>query len=101
LYNQTHSYDAFFNSSRNRRGVGILVSKKLSYTVEKIYRDTDENILGLVLKIDDTVLRIFSIYGPNHDDLNFYNKLDEFLKEDPLLSAVRGLECYILHCPHS
>jgi len=87
LYNTSHSYDAYFNSSKNCRGVGILISKKLSYTVEKCYKDLDENILGLVLKINDVSIRVFSIYGPNHDDIGFYNRLDEFLKDDPLLSA--------------
>ncbi len=60
IYNPTHSYDDFFHSSKNRRGVGILISNKLSYSVEKYYKDTEENILGLSLKINDFPLRVFS-----------------------------------------
>ncbi len=90
IYNPTHSYDAYFHSSKNRRGVGILISKKLSYTVEKFYRDTDENILGLILKIDDFSLRAFSIYGPNHDDKNFFKEIDSFLSQDREIATVLG-----------
>ena len=90
LYNPVHSYEAFFNSTKNSRGVGILISKKLNYTVKKTLRDSDENIIGLVLDLDSTLIRIFSIYGPNHDSIEFYNRLDVYLKEDPHLSIVIG-----------
>jgi hypothetical protein len=46
LYNSTHSYDAHFHSTKNKRGVGILIFKRLSYTIEKTYKDEDENIQG-------------------------------------------------------
>ncbi len=35
LYNPIHSYEAFFNSTKNSRGVGILISTRLTYTVKK------------------------------------------------------------------
>ncbi len=90
IYNPTHSYDAHFHSTKNRRGVGILISKKLSYTIEKQYKDDDENILGLLIKIDNERFRIFSIYGPNHDDRKFYNEIDNFLSQDREAATILG-----------
>jgi exonuclease III len=74
----------------NKRGVGILVANNLNYAVIKEYRDTDENILGLSLKVDDFPVRIFSIYGPNFDNRTFYSKIDEFLSQDSQVAAVLG-----------
>ncbi len=78
IYNPTHSYDAHFHSTKNRRGVGILISKKLSYTIEKQYKDDDENILGLLLKIDNIPVRIFSVYNPIMTTKNFTQRLITF-----------------------
>jgi len=72
------------------RGVGILISRKVNYTVIKTYTDDAENILGLLINIDDYPLRIFSIYGPNHDNKDFYNRIDAFLSQDPQVAAVIG-----------
>ncbi len=90
LYNSTHSYDPYFHSTKNKRGVGILISKRLSYTIEKTYKDEDENILGLIINIDGYHLRIFSIYGPNFDNKDFYNRIDYFLSQDSQVAAVLG-----------
>jgi len=90
LYNSTHSYDAHFHSTKNKRGVGILISKRINYTVEKTYKDEDENILGLTINIDGFNLRIFSIYGPNFDNKAFYNRIDYFLSQDSQVAAVLG-----------
>jgi hypothetical protein len=49
LYHSPQAYQAHFNSTQNKRGVGILISNRLNATVIKEYRDQDENILGLVL----------------------------------------------------
>jgi len=67
-----------------------LISKNLSYSVLRSYTDDEENILGITVEINDCSIRLFSIYGPNHDNKSFYNKIDEFLKEEPLLPVVLG-----------
>ncbi len=90
LYNQVHSYDAHFHSSKNKRGVGILISKKLNYSISKSYRDNDENILALTLDIEGNKIRIFSIYGPNHDNKEFYTEIDNLLSQDSSITAVLG-----------
>ena len=43
-------------------------------------KDTDENILIVNCKIDNTNIILGSVYGPNVDDnRSFFNKIDEFL----------------------
>ena len=38
-------YTSFFNSSKNSRGTAILLASEIGFTVNKIFRDQDENIL--------------------------------------------------------
>jgi len=90
VYNDNHSYDSYFHSSNNARGVGILISKNLTYKVIKRYEDTDENILGLLIGFGDAKIRIFSVYGPNHDNETFYKKLDTLIEEDNNFPIVCG-----------
>jgi hypothetical protein len=66
----------------NRRGVGILLSRELNYSVLRSHKDTDENILGLTLRLSNTILRIFSTYGPNDNDRSFYDTLSNFMSLD-------------------
>ncbi len=70
-------YSFFHNSTRNSRGTAILVSKKLLVTVEDSYRDFDCNILLLKLRIGAISLTLGSIYGPNTDDEQFFNRISE------------------------
>jgi exonuclease III len=70
-------YSFFHNSTRNSRGTAILVSKKLLVTVEDSYRDNDCNILLLKLRIGAISLTLGSIYGPNTDDEQFFNRISE------------------------
>jgi exonuclease III len=90
LYSSHNQYDSFFHSTKNNRGVGILISRKINYTVSKTYKDEAENILGLKIEIDGFPLRIFSIYGPNHDNKDFYDRIDTFLSQDSQVPAVLG-----------
>ncbi len=75
-------YDFIYNSTMNRRGVGILLSRELNYSVVRSLKDADENILGLTLRQSNTTLRIFSIYGPNDNDRTFFDTLSNFMSFD-------------------
>jgi exonuclease III len=75
LTNSTKSYKFFYNSSKNSRGVGILVDSSVANSVKDCYKDPEQNILGLNLTIDGTPLFIVSIYGPNENDKFFSIKL--------------------------
>jgi hypothetical protein len=49
--NKINAYNFFHNSTKNKRGVGILISSKLDYTCLEEYRDIDENILALKISM--------------------------------------------------
>jgi exonuclease III len=74
-------YSLFHNSTRNSRGTAILVSKKLLVTVEDSYRDLECNILLLKLRIGAISLTLGSIYGPNTDDEQFFNRISEKVRD--------------------
>jgi exonuclease III len=71
MYNKYGQYDFFYNSTNNRRGVGILIKHNLNYTVDYEFRDNDENILGLLINIDNFRFRCASVYGTNSNDRTF------------------------------
>jgi exonuclease III len=65
LCNKRTNYKSFVNStSTNSRGVAILVSDDMEYSIFHIYRSTCNNILILDLAINNFRLSICSIYGP-------------------------------------
>jgi exonuclease III len=73
--NKIKNYSLYHNSTRNKRGVGILIDKNLDYNVIDSYKDPDENILGLRISVNEYVLWIVSIYGPNTNDVNFFENI--------------------------
>ena len=73
-------YDFFYNSKRASRGVGILLKKSLSYTVNNSIADYDDNYLLLDITILNFRLILGSVYGPNSNGSNFYTNLDNELK---------------------
>jgi exonuclease III len=74
----------------SKRGVGILVSRSLTYSIKSEYSDNSENILGLVLTIDGITIKLCSIYGPNHNDKIFFENLSKFLYNNPAVPIVIG-----------
>jgi exonuclease III len=88
--NSNKNYDFFYNSSAPRRGVGISVSKSLDICVESSYTDKSENILGLHTVVNGIKMKFCSVYGPNHNDKNFYSNLDSFMSIDPLSATIIG-----------
>jgi exonuclease III len=89
-YNKGKSYEFFYNSTMNKRGVGILISTTQQFTVSNILKDVDENILGVTVTLGTNKIRFFSIYGPNNNDRSFTNNLAEFLKLDPGTPVIIG-----------
>jgi exonuclease III len=76
------SYNFYYNSSQNKRGVGILLRKNCNFTVLEEHRDQEENILMLRLrhKGNNTEFYVGSIYGPNRHDPAFFNNLRHHLR---------------------
>jgi exonuclease III len=74
-------YSIYHNSSKNSRGVAILISNKLLFSVVDTFMDNDCNIIMLKIMIAKTNLTIGSIFGPNNDDENFFNKVSSTIDE--------------------
>jgi exonuclease III len=72
------------------RGVGILISKKLNFTVPEKHLDVTGNIIVINLVIDGWALTVGSVYGPNDNDLEFFNTLEQFVKTIGNESVVLG-----------
>ena len=62
--------------STNSRGVAILLSKNFEYKIEHIFKDNDGNLIELDLIISDIKLKLFFIYGPNKDNPDFYESIE-------------------------
>jgi exonuclease III len=83
-------YDFLHNSTHSSRGVGILVSKKLNYTVNGTWKDNNNNILALRLSINDVEILLVSVYGPNINDLSFFSDLRKIFEENKDVFTVCG-----------
>jgi hypothetical protein len=77
--NKIRNYRFFHNSSKNKRGVGILIDCSYNINVLHSYRDPEENILGLKLDLDGFVFWAVSIYGPNTNDFTFFVNLKNLI----------------------
>ena len=53
LYSNAKQYKFLHNSTLSKRGVGILISTSLDCSIGQLYKDVQENILGVELSISD------------------------------------------------
>ena len=83
-------YDFIFNSSKNKRGTGILISRKLDFQILNKFSDAAENILGVHLTIHDHPFIFISIYGPNTVDLTFFADIRRCLQLNPDANIICG-----------
>ncbi len=99
LTSSNKSYQFFYNSEKNSRGVGILIDSSLSFSIIDSYKDTNQNILGLNIKINGTELFIASIYGPNDNEKCFFDDLSNVLSLNRNLPVILGggLEHHLLY----
>jgi hypothetical protein len=74
LVNMFDAYELIYNSSLNKRGVGILINKKLCFTLQNIINDQEENFLLAKLLIQGECIVIGSVYGPNSQNIAFCSK---------------------------
>jgi exonuclease III len=68
-------YSLTHNSKTNSRGTAILISSKLKYSVEDTYSDILGNILLMLVKIGNVKILLGSVYGPNEDNVEFFQLL--------------------------
>ena len=80
LNHQLGQYLAFFNSSSNARGVGILIRRQLNFKILKEYKTECENALILDIVINESRISLGSLYGPKQkDNPNFFENVFEIL----------------------
>ena len=68
-------------NSTHSRGVSILLSKKINYTVINLHSDNDGRILLVNLEICNKGYTLVNIYAPTavSEPINFFKKLREFI----------------------
>jgi exonuclease III len=69
------NYLFFHNSTKNKRGVGLLLNNKLDPKVLRRKDDINENYLLLEVELNKKVYILGAIYGPNNVDVEFFNDL--------------------------
>jgi exonuclease III len=79
-----------YNSTSNKRGVAILIDKKLNPVIKDSFRDQNENILLVTVTINGGDVILGSIYGPNNTDRLFYRDLDIYLTKYAGLPVMLG-----------
>jgi exonuclease III len=76
LNNPYGQYNLWSNSTSSKRGVGILIKKKLPVSVLRVKADRGENYILLELEMSGENIIIGSIYGPNVNDPEFFSNLE-------------------------
>ena len=74
-------YTLYHNSRKSSRGVGILISRKIKHTVIRRVIDEDDNILLLDIDFTGISFTLGTIYGPNEDDMAFFDTLKKGIKD--------------------
>jgi exonuclease III len=90
LKSRLRNHQFLFNLSMNKRGVAILITKKIKTEIIEEFRDQNENILHIKANLNGAELVLGSIYGPNTTDREFYRNIDTFLNRHRNLPVVFG-----------
>jgi hypothetical protein len=70
--NQFKSYCSYLNSTKNKRGVGNLISNSVVFSELGRCQDPEENYLILKLRINENIVILGAVYGPNQHDPEFF-----------------------------
>ncbi len=70
------SYKLIHNSTKNKRGTGILIKNGIGLSEITRESDPDENFLAVLIENSNgqKVIAV-AIYGPNHNDAEFFNRI--------------------------
>ena len=83
--------ECIINGNRtNSRGVAILINTNIEYSVKKIHKDQNGNLLMLDISINNMIFRLFNVYAPNTDSPAFFHELCTLIQE--------GAQDYTLIC---
>jgi exonuclease III len=77
---ESTGYTSFFHSPQSSRGVGILISKKVDFVSNStILKDEIGNYMILPVKINNKPVTLCAVYGPNSNDISFFDNLETAL----------------------
>ena len=83
--------DAFWSGTSNSsEGIGILINPTVSYTIQKYSELIPGRMQILEIIINDKEINLINIYGPNNDDVNFFEHLEKYLKENDEKTFIIG-----------
>ncbi len=86
-----HGYKFIHNSTYSSRGVGILIKRSLNYSLIDQKKDDEGNFLLLKIRLRNLPdLVIGSIYGPNRDDMAFFDNLQQNINSLACVNVVLG-----------
>ena len=78
--NPYKSYNFFYNSKKNSRGVGILIKNSLDFTASEVRSDDNDNWLLIKGNMSGKCFILGVVYGPNDHDRNFFVSLSENIR---------------------
>ncbi|MBM3938668.1 MAG: hypothetical protein FJ333_08480, partial [Sphingomonadales bacterium] len=73
--NPYRSYSCIFNSTQNKRGVGILLANNINFVEHARIFDPEENFLLIKVEVNGSTFIVGAVYGPNNTDKPFYDRL--------------------------
>jgi exonuclease III len=83
-------YEIKHKSEKASRGVGILWKRGLGVNVVSQYSDSKDNFLFLKIKLRGVQILLGSIYGPNKNENEFFDKINEILGENTGTPTIIG-----------
>ena len=83
-------YKFYYNSTKNSRGTGILISSNFDCVINYTFKDQSENILAINVSMGSQKINLISIYGTNRNDPVFFTDLCNFLLMYPDSPTILG-----------
>ena len=82
---------AYFSGNKgNKEGVCILLNENENFQVIKHTEIIVGRMQCLELKINEKCLMIVNVYGPNNDDVDFFEKLEAFVRDNEDQNIIIG-----------
>ncbi len=69
-------YSFIHNSKTSSRGVALLIKKSVSWELHRKIEDPGDNYLIVSITINNFKFTLGAVYGPNQNDLQFYDALE-------------------------
>ena len=83
--------EIFFSGNKsNSEGVCILVKENENYEFIKHHDILEGRIQALEIKINEKHVVIINVYGPNKDEVSFFDKLEVFIRENEDKGIING-----------